>query len=161
LSVTTALIEKAYYRFVFLLGTTADLGTVEQAWSAFSVTVRSDRSIDLTVAPFVAHEAEISSPTSYRVSQPLGHEMREAGIEACKFTSARDKEKGANIALFVPAFASPDVDETAHEGWMSRSDRDLVQIFRKNFARPANTVREYPRQYFEVDGVFPIPAIEG
>jgi len=161
LRVTTALVEKAYYRFVFLLGTTADLGTVEQAWSAFTVTAKSARSIDLTVPPFVTYEAKISSPTSYGTAQQLGREMREAGVELCKFTSARDKERGANVALFVPAFASPNVDQTAHEGWMSRSNRELVQVFRKNFARPANTVREYPRQYFEVDGVFPVPALGG
>jgi hypothetical protein len=159
LDVATALIEKAYYRFVFLLGTEADLGTVEQAWSAFSAGVKSDRSIDLTAAPFAAHRADISSPTSYAISQPLGRAMREAGVELCKFNSARDKQKGANVALFVPAFTSRNVAETAHVGWMSRSTRDLVQIYRKNMALPADTVREYPRQYFDVDGVFPIPSI--
>ncbi len=158
---TTALIEKAYYRFVFLLGTEADLGTVEQAWSAFTVTVKSARSIDLTAPPFSVYEQEISSPSSYAIAQQLGREMREAEVELCKFTSARDKEKGANVALFVPAFASRNVDETAHQGWMSRANRELVQIFRKNFTRPANTVREYRRQYFEVDGAFPIPALTG
>jgi len=160
-SITTALIEKAYYRFVFLLGSAADLGTVEQAWSAFTVTVKSDHSIDLTAPPFSAFEQEISSPSSYAIAQQLGREMRDAGVALFKFTSARDKEKGANVALFVPAFASPNVDETAHQGWMSRSSRELVQIFRKNLTRPAKTVREYPRQYFEVGGVFPIPALAG
>jgi hypothetical protein len=85
--------------------------------------------------------------------------MREDGVELCKFTSARDKGKGTNVALFVPTFTSPQVDESAHVGWMSRSNREIVQIFRKNFARPANTVREYPREYFEIEGVFPIPAL--
>ena len=42
---------------------------------------------------------------------------------------------------------------------MSRSTRSVVQVFRKNFMRPANTVRGYPREYFEVDGAFPSPAI--
>src|SRR3954469_21349479 len=133
LNVETALIEKAYYRFVFLLGTEADLGTVEQAWSAFTVRVRSKHAIDLTAPPFAAHESDISSPTSYAVAQPLGHAMRQAGVELCKFTSARDKARRANVALFAPAFASRNVDETAHVGWMSRSTRELVQIYRKNF----------------------------
>jgi hypothetical protein len=161
LNVDTALIEKAYYRFVFLLGTKADLGTLEQAWSAFSVTVKSERSIDLTLPPFVSHESDISSPLSYAVSQPLGKAMREDQVELCKFTSARDQKKRTNVALFVPVFASPHVHETAHVGWMSRSTRELVQIYRKNFTLPSNTVREYSRQYFEIDGVFPMPALAG
>jgi hypothetical protein len=158
LDVTTALAEKAYYRLVFLLGSAADLGTVEQAWSAFSASIATDHAIDLTRAPFAAHEAKISSPTSYTVSQPLGREMRDAGVVLCKFTSARDRDRGANIALFTPAFTSRRVDESAHVGWMSRASRRTVQVFRKNFARPAETVREYRRSYFEIDGKFPMPA---
>jgi hypothetical protein len=42
---------------------------------------------------------------------------------------------------------------------MSRSTRQVVQIYRKNFTRPPKTVPEYPRQYFEVGGVFPAPAL--
>jgi hypothetical protein len=155
---TTALIEKAYYRFLFLLGTAAELGTVEQAWSAFTVSVASEAAIDLTAPPFAAHEAEISSPDSYAVAQPLGRAMREAGVDLFKFTSARDRNRGANVALFRPTFASPNVAESAHVGWVSRANREIVQIFRKNFARPAETVRDYRRAYFEIDGVFPIPA---
>lgn len=159
LDVSTALVEKAYYRFVFLLGTAADLGSVEQPWSAFSVVVKSASAIDLTARPFVAHESRISSPRSYAVSQPLGRDMRDAGVALCKFTSARDQAKGSNVALFVPAFGSKQVAESAHTGWMSRSTREVVQVFRKNFTRPASTVLEYPRRYFEVDGVLPVPAL--
>jgi hypothetical protein len=159
LDVATALAEKAYYRFVFLLGTTADLGTVEQAWSAFRVKIASDQAIDLTAPPFAAYEPKISAPDSYAVSQPLGRAMREAGVALFKFTSARDKDRGANVALFTPAFATRTVAESAHVGWMSRSNRALVQIFRKNFARPETSARDYPRAYFEIDGKFPIPAV--
>jgi hypothetical protein len=153
----TALAEKAYYRFVFLLGTTADLGSVEQAWSAFSVSIATGHGVDLTAAPFVSFASRISSPISYAEAQVLGREMRSAGVLVVMFTSARDKEKGTNIGLFRPAFTSPFVPESAHVGWMSRSNRDTVQVFRKNHARPADTVRQYARQSFEIDGTFPIP----
>jgi RES domain len=159
LEVTTALVEKAYYRFVFLLGTAAELGTVEQPWSSFSVTARSKRAVDLTAAPFLSYQSQISSPTSYAFSQPLGRAMRQDGVALCKFTSARDQAKGVNVALFAPAFDSGQVAESTHVGWMSRSTRQVVQIYRKNFARPPKTVLEYPRQYFEVDGGFPAPAL--
>jgi len=159
LEVTTALIEKAYYRLVFLLGTAADLGSVEQPWSSFSVTAKTERAIDLTLAPFVSYESRISSPTSYASSQPLGRAMRQDGVALCKFTSARDQASGVNVALFAPAFESAQVAESTHVGWMSRSTQEGVQIFRKNFARPPKTVLEYPRQYFEVEGVFPVPAL--
>ena len=91
LDVATALIEKAYYRFLFLLGTSVDLGSVEQAWSAFSVGVTSARAVDLTAPPFVEHGRAISSPVSYAASQPLGRAMRDEGVALCQFTSARDK----------------------------------------------------------------------
>ena len=67
-------------------------------------------------APFAPHEAKIASPTSYAISQPLGREMREAGVVLCKFTSARDRERGANVALFTPAFTARRVDESAQGG---------------------------------------------
>ena len=55
---------------------------------------------------FDAHEARLSSKTDYRDAQQLGRELREAGVEACVFTSARTLERARNVALFEPAFAT-------------------------------------------------------
>ncbi len=105
LEVETALAEVAYYRLLFLEGTKAELGLVETEHTAFRVAVRTDVGIDLTVKPFVDHEAEISSPTDYAHAQELGRELRQDGIEVCLFTSARASSRSTNLALFAPAFA--------------------------------------------------------
>ena len=47
-----------------------------------------------------------SSKTTYAQTQQLGSDMRAAGVELFRFTSARDPKGGANVALFTPrAFA--------------------------------------------------------
>jgi hypothetical protein len=51
----TAFSEVAHYRWLFLDGTRAELGSVETQLTAFSVPVETERGVDLTMAPFAAH----------------------------------------------------------------------------------------------------------
>ncbi|MGH7507037.1 MAG: RES family NAD+ phosphorylase, partial [Longimicrobiales bacterium] len=99
----TVFAEVAYYRLVFLAGTTAELGTVETDLTAYRSQVRSARGIDLTAPPFAAYESVVASPASYDATQELGTAMREAGVEAFRYRSARDERGGVNVAVFDPA----------------------------------------------------------
>src|SRR5438067_1217618 len=56
----TMFAEVAYYRFVFLAGTRADLGALTTQLTAFTVRAHSARGIDLVSAPFDAHRRTIS-----------------------------------------------------------------------------------------------------
>ena len=59
----TAMAEVAYYRLVFLGGTTADLGQITVDVTAFRVHARTTRGVDLIAEPFAAHRRLIASPT--------------------------------------------------------------------------------------------------
>jgi len=80
--VRTALAETAYYRLLFLEGTTAEIGPVVLELSAFRVPYRSTRGVDLCRAPFDEHRALIASPDRYGATQRLGRAMRVDDIQA-------------------------------------------------------------------------------
>ena len=61
----TALAEVAYYRFVFLAGSSASLGAVATTLTAFTVRASSDRAVDLTAPPFERYRRSIASPVRY------------------------------------------------------------------------------------------------
>jgi hypothetical protein len=140
---------------VFLEATRADLGRVDVELSSFRVRVRTRRGIDLTAPPFAAFVDRISSPSRYEDSQALGNAMREAGVEAFRYHSARDPEGGDNLALFTPrAFAEkrPEAPET----WICSATRERVEFQKKDFFD--RTSRVFERGAFLVDGELPQPA---
>jgi hypothetical protein len=151
----TLFAEVAYYRFVFLQGTAADLGTVTTTHTAFRAGVRATKGLDLTAPPFDVHRAAIASPRDYEAAQALGAAMREAGVEAARYPSARDAAGGVNIAVFSPAAfgASRPRD---FETWHCTATRDVVEFARHDyFERPTLTFR---REAFLIDGQLPAPA---
>jgi hypothetical protein len=157
----TALAEVAYYRLVFLEGTTADLEPILADLSAFRVKVRTRSGIDLRRPPFVEHEDEVSSPVSYTTSQALGRVLRECGVEACRYRSARDPGGGANVALFTPAaFAASEPEPP--ETWYCVATRAAVELTRRALRRPdaaKGSTYRFPREVFEVAGALPSPAV--
>ena len=154
----TAFAEVAYYRFVFLEGTAADLGAIETDHTAFRAPVAAARAVDLTTAPFARWRAPIASKTSYAATQPLGAAMRDAGVEACRYTSARDAEGGTNIALFsAGAFAAR--RPRALQTWHSVTTATSVEVSKRDYFERQRF--RFTRDAFLVGGVLPQPAIEG
>lgn len=103
LDIETALSEVAYYRLQFLNDTQADLGFINVSLTSFNVKIKTNKGVDLCSPPFNKYEDTISSKTDYTDSQAIGADMREAGIEAFVFRSARSKVKGKNIAAYTQA----------------------------------------------------------
>lgn len=152
--IRTVCAEVAYYRLLFLEGTSADLGRLEVDLSLFRVSIRTRRGIDLTRAPFRAHESKISSPSSYAESQRLGLEMRKAGVEAFRYRSARDAEGGVNLALFTPsAFATR--RPSAPHTWHATATKERVDFVRKDGLERSTFA--FARREFEVRGSLPRP----
>ena len=151
----TAFAEAAYYRLLFLEGSAAEIDSLELDLSAFRAAYETGRGADLTRPPFAAHRAAISSPVSYAESQPLGREMREAGVEACLFDSAREPG-GVNVAVFTPrAFASR--KPTPPESWRCVATRRYVEVVKKDVFR--RLTHRFERAQFEVDGALPAPGL--
>jgi len=151
----TAFAETAYYRLVFLEGTTADIEPVSVELSLFHVAVRTSTGVDLTRPPFDSQRDVIASPTSYDKTQRLGARMRESGVQAFRYPSARDAKGGKNLALFTPkAFAAkvPGVPET----WYCVATSAMVELTKIDIFEQRRLV--FPRGDFEVGGKLPQPA---
>ncbi len=151
----TSFAEVAYYRLLFLEGTTADLPRIEVDLSAFRVPYRTRRGVDLTRPPFDSFIETVSSPSSYEESQRLGGEMRAAGVAAFRYRSARDRPGGIQVALFTPrAFATKRPEEPVT--WHCAATRERVEFSRLAFFDRARFT--FPRELFEVEGKLPAPA---
>jgi hypothetical protein len=151
----TAFAEFAYYQLYFLEGPAKDLSPIRRRLSVFSAQLRTERGVDLTHSPFVAFRASLSSPSHYAAAQALGTAMREDGVEACRYPSARDKKGGTNVVAFTPrAFhrRKPGPLQT----WNCFATRASVELTRDDVS--GRTVESFAREDFLVDGVLPRPA---
>lgn len=156
LEVATALTESAYLRLRLLNETAAEIKSETQL-TAFSAPVKSSRGVDLTHAPFKNHASKISSKISYLHSQELGADMRESGVEAALYASARSAEGGTNIAVFSPqAFAVKTPDFSTFQTWFCYATRTRVDFFLRSFSEPQ--ALDFDRRHFEVGGKLPTPA---
>jgi len=152
----SAFTEVAYYRLVFLEGTAAPLSPIQVDLTAFSFRLAAQRAIDLTVEPFRAFEERISSPVSYADSQQLGHDMREAAVQACLYVSARARGRGVNLAVFDNVFRPQrPLDE---ERWTCTAARERVE-FRAQRLVGEEESHAYERGQFLVNGKLPAPAL--
>jgi len=153
---STVFAEKAYYVLLFLEGTDADIEPLTRPLTVFQVRISTKKGADLTRTPFDAFTERISSPSSYRDSQPLGRAMREAGIAAFRFASARDPVGGANLGLIEPVFSTK---HPLHaEQWICTATRARVELHPGPAVMRSRT--SFVREAFEVDGQLPSPGVE-
>jgi hypothetical protein len=145
--------EKAYYALLLFEGTAARIEPLTRPLTVFGVKLASRRAADLTRPPFQAFEAAVSSPSSYADSQPLGRALREAGVEICRYRSARDPARGKNFALFTPAFASK--KPLRAERWICTASKLMVE-FKPGLAVVGER-SSFARSTFEVEGALPMP----
>ena len=155
-SVSAALSETAYYRLVFLEGSSAELGPIHVDLTAFQARLRTDFGIDLTAPPFDAHAAAVASKTRYAHTQALGSAMRESGIEAFRYPSARDPQDGVNVGAFAPAVFNRSRPRNL-ETWHALATPDGVEFRKRDYFR--RIVKRFERAVFLVKGKLPAPAI--
>ncbi|HTO97706.1 MAG TPA: RES family NAD+ phosphorylase [Myxococcales bacterium] len=153
---STAFAEVAYYRLVFLEGSAAPLAPLTVDLTAFSFRIAAARGVDLTAAPFRAFERRISSPVSYRDSQRLGRKMREEGVQACLYVSARARGRAVNLAVLDNVFRPPrPLDE---QRWSCVAEPRRVEIrAQRLLGRPG--LHAFEREQFLVGGKLPAPAL--
>ena len=152
----TAFAEVAYYRLLFLEGTRASLGTVTTPLTAFTAIIRTAKGVDLVATPFDSHRRAIASPTSYASSQALGTAMRDAGVEAFRYPSARDGTGGINVGAFAPSvFGS--TKPKSFETWYCAASRERVEVTQGDYFKRDEFA--FPRTQFLVQGVLPAPAL--
>jgi hypothetical protein len=152
----TMFAEVAYYRLLFLEGTSAALGMIETGLTAFTAQLSTDRGIDLTALPFAAHTEALTSPDSYDVTHRLGSAMREAGVAAFRYHSARDPEGGVAVAAFTPAVFGRRTPKRL-ESWHCAATRGGVELTRRDYFH--RSAYSFAREAFLVDGRLPSPSI--
>ena len=152
----TAFAEVAYYRLLFLEGTSAELGTIHTPLTAFTVRARSRRGVDLTAAPFDAHRRSIASRTRYAATQALGSAMRASGVELFRYPSARDTEGGVNVGVMSPA-AFGTAKPAALTTWHCMANKQRVELTKGDYFTRESFAFE--RAQFLVDGALPMPAV--
>ena len=153
-TIATVLAECAYYRFVFWSGMAAPPpAPLDTRHTLFSVSIATSHGLKLQHAPFDEFAAELGDRRFYGATQALGSAMRDAGIEAFEYRSARDPQQGLNVALFTPAaLGSPKPDIL--DEWLCQTRADRVSYY----SRPGGGVLEFPLETFQVDGKLPLPA---
>lgn len=151
----TALAETAYYRLLFWAGMTTPppSGKLVTAHTVFGAAYRSEKGLRLQDPPFDEYRTRIANPASYEASQRLGHELRQAGIEAFQFPSARDQENGINVALFT-AKALRRKQPMFQQQWLCETDAERVMFF-----SVGQDSYWYQKDSFLLDGELPSPAL--
>jgi hypothetical protein len=157
-AISTALAEVAYYRLLFFEGTQADLKDIQLELTAFSVNVKSNKAIDLTLPPFNLWLSEWMSKTTYSTTQEFGKQARDAGTEIIVYFSARDPEQGSNIAVIsISAFAEK--NPTHEQTWTCFVSRSKIEFYRKNVIASDEEIFIFDRLQFLVEGEFPHHAL--
>jgi hypothetical protein len=82
--------------------------------------------------------------------------MREDGVEACLYLSARDPERGTNLAVFENVFRPPHPLE--EERWTCTASRERVEFQSGNLLGSEDGF-SFPRDAFLVAGELPAPAL--
>lgn len=157
LDVTSSMSEKAFYQLNFLRGSKADFGLVESQLTLFSCDIKTKRGIRLEITPFAEFVNEISSPTTYDISQQLGANMRTSLVEGFTYQSARDPNKGINIGLFTPkAFVHSNPNPSSFQTWLCLSNKEVVEFIKASSM--INESKVFPIQKFLVNNELPFPA---
>jgi len=152
---STAFAETAYYRFYFWHGmlTTPPAKKLITEHTLFSANYYSMNGLKLQQTPFTQQQNILTDPAHYSATQQLGADMRHNGIDAFEYISARDLERGINVALFSPN-ALHSRSPTAQQQWICETTAEKVSMFSKN-----GKLYTYPLESFLVDAEFPTPAI--
>lgn len=125
LELQTCLQECAYYRFIFWYDmATEPPNPIITQHTTFEVALDSERCVDLRGAQYDAIRNEITSADSYRDSQALGSQLREAGAQMLVFESARGP--GSNVAVY--AMDVFDGGPGAQEQWHSEVSGEQVLL---------------------------------
>ncbi len=155
LNITTALAEAAYYRFVFMAGMSAPyLDALQVTYSSYTISMRTQKGVFLDKEPFEIYNEILASKHDYQATQLLGKKMRESDIEAFQYLSARDKQKGKNIAIFTPTVFQSRNPLTTMRWICNVTDEEVGFASNDN-----NEFYIFKKTEFESIGILPSPAV--
>jgi hypothetical protein len=139
-AVQTAVSETVFARLLFFAESPATPWPHNAAeHTAFSISYRSGRAIDLTTGVLARQRKDWTHHTDYGPCQALAEQARNAGIDLIRYESVRDPGRGANLALLqCRVFAKP--QPVQRQSWWIRLSATGAQV-----------VREFPRLGIDFD----------
>jgi hypothetical protein len=154
-SVAATLAESAYYRFVFWHAMQAPppKPRIHTEHTLFCARYKTARGVQLQASPFKRYRAQLIDPADYSATQQLGTQMREAGVQAFEYESARDPERGLCVALYTPQALAQKRPQRATQ-WLCELSADEVS-FRQLDER---AITSFTLADFQVQGSLPMPA---
>lgn len=154
-SIHTTLAESAYYRFLFWhsMESPPVRDRIHTEHTLFSARYRTSQGVQLHKAPFSANRHALTHPSDYSVCQQLGTAMREAGVEAFQYQSARDGKGGFCVALF-----SPTCFQRRQPGDISLWQCELDATSATFRQTASNTLTRFDLADFLHGGQLPLPA---
>lgn len=150
----TTFAESAYYRFVYWYSMEGEppKAFLTGQHSMFTVDYSAQSGVQLHQPPFIEFRAALTDPVSYSITQQLGSEMRQAGVKAFEFESARHVD-GRNVAFYEPDSFVQNAP-TQLSPVVSKATASKVEF--RNIA--SGTVHSFSLMSFQVDGELPLPA---
>jgi len=152
--VETVLIECSYYRFLFLSGMSTPPPSAKfiTEHTLFTGRYFTNRGLKLQSAAFKKHHKHLMHPADYQASQTMGKAMREGGVEAFEYFSARAKNNGLNIALYT-ADALVVNEPLSQSQWICSTTANNVRFV----SRDDNKVYGFNINDFLHNGELPLP----
>ncbi|WP_328515313.1 RES family NAD+ phosphorylase [Marinobacterium marinum] len=155
LDIGVTLAESAYYRFVFwysIQGVPVKKRILTEH-TLFSVDYVTSLGVQLQSEPFRQHRDRLIHPRQYADTQAAGIAMRQSGVEAFEYESARIHDCGDCVALFTPAAFVQTAPTDTHQ-WFCEVSATEVSFRRLR----SKEVSVYALQDFLVDDTLPLPA---
>ncbi len=154
-SVAVTLVESAFYRLIFWSSMNAEpvKDKIRTEHSLFSVHYKTNQGLQLQTDPFNVYKDQLTDVTSYSTCQHLGTAMRDAGVEAFEYQSARDPERGICAGMFVPG-ALVEKKPQGVTRWLCETGATEVAFKQLS----SSDVSVYPVELFMPNGVLPLPA---
>jgi hypothetical protein len=154
LNINTAFAECAYYRLYFLHGMLVlPKKHLVTEHTTFKVNLDTDAGIALLKKPFKTFTHVISDPANYAISQQLGTYMRNTGVSAFTYQSARDQQ-GTNAGIFTITAIKTKKPHSFQE-WLCSTTATGVTFINKL----DRTLRySFEINTFLLNGKFPLPA---
>lgn len=155
LGVTIALAETAYYRFLFWTGMDSPPPALKLTTqhTLFGADYSTEQGIQLQAPPFDVHADTLTHPADYAATQALGTDMVAAGVEGFEYTSARDPNRGLNVALYTPDALVSDCPRFQQQ-WLCETRPDQVHFYSKE----DDSVHAFALDTYLVNGDLPAPA---
>ncbi|MDM7954607.1 MAG: RES family NAD+ phosphorylase [Cyanobium sp. CZS 25K] len=145
-----SLVEGAYYALLFWEGfSDPPKAPIRRRQTLFSVLLQTSRGLQLQAVADAAAQAALRDPLHYGPTQRLGTWMREVGLEAFEYLSARTSKSLVQVGVFTPAaLVSTPFDQVEITGEVNGDHASFL-------SHDDGTVHRFPRELFLVEGELP------